>query len=207
MRKLVLLSLLTLLLQSKMHSQNELGVKIGLASYDLPQYEIGSTHDLKMSVLDATYGFQLGVYGRLGLWGLYIQPELLFNSNAIRYKIENLGNVDTLSQIFTTRYHDLDIPVLIVITPSIFKIYAGPVGHYHFDKISEFTSKTKIREALDNLTYGYQFGGGISFQGFTLDVRYEGNFSKTFKRFIIDDKEFEMDKSPARVIFSIMFAF
>ena len=207
MRKIFLVCTLAFFMSIHLYSQNELGLKLGLTSYDLAQKEIGSTEELKLSIKDAGYGFQFGIYGRIGLLGLYVQPEILLNSNIVRYKLEDLDNLDTLAQIRSTKYQDLDIPVLIMISPGFFKIYAGPVGHYHYKKISEFTNRDKIKEALNNLTYGYQFGVGITFNSLTLDVRYESNFSNTFKTFIIDDKEFKIDESPARVIFSAWFAF
>ena len=63
----------------------------------------------------------------------------------------------------------------------------------------------KIKEEFKNLTYGYQLGAGVTFSGLTIDVRYEGNFSKSIKSFNIDGKTYEIDDSPSRVIFSLWF--
>ncbi len=186
-------------------SQNEFGIKLGMSSYDIPKDNINNQQDLKISIKDASYGFQAGVYGRIGLLGLYVQPEILFNSNSYNYKLHNLGNADSLDQIRTSKYQNLDIPVMLMITPAFLKIYGGPVGHYHINSISDFTEKDKIKEEYKKITYGYQFGAGITLSGLTIDVRYEGNFGKNIKSFKIDGQEFLVDDSPSRVIFSLWF--
>ena len=186
-------------------SQSEFGIKIGMSTYDIPKDNITNSSDLKLSIKSASYGFQAGVYGRLGILGINIQPEILFNSNTYNYKISNLNNVDSLGQIRSTKYQNLDIPVMIMFSPAFFKVYAGPVGHYFINNISDFKDTDKIKEEFKNLTYGYQLGAGVTFSGLTIDVRYEGNFSKSIKSFNIDGKTYEIDDSPSRVIFSLWF--
>lgn len=205
MKNVFLSFVLFLLISSPIFSQSEFGFKLGISSYDIPKSEIGNTEDLQLTIKDASYGFQAGIYGRLGLLGIYVQPELLFNSNFVNYRLQDLNNLDTLDKIRTARYQNLDLPVMLIISPSIFKIYAGPVGHYFINNMSDFTKKDKIKEIFNNLTYGYQAGVGIAFSGVTIDVRYESNFSKNIKTFIVDETEFKIDKSPSRFIFSLWF--
>jgi len=94
-----------------------------------------------------------------------------------------------------------------MVNPSIFRFYAGPVGHYLIDDISDFTQKDKIKEILTNLKYGYQAGVGVAVKSVTFDVRYEGSISKTIRTFEIDGKEFTLDDSKSRFIFSVWFRF
>ncbi len=206
MKKLIFyFSVLLLLSSTTTNAQNEFGIKLGVSSYDLPNSEINSSKDLKLSLNDASYGLHFGVYGRIGILGINLQPEILFNSNPYHYKLNDLTNVDSLDNIRTTKYQNLDIPVLIMLSPAFFKLYAGPVGHYRIKSISDFTSKDKVIEIFNNLKFGYQFGAGITLNGLTVDVRYEGNFSKTFKTFSIDGHEYQVDDSPSRVNISLWF--
>lgn len=186
-------------------SQNEIGLKFGLSSYDFSTNQNITTSKIKLAIDNASYGFQAGIYARIGLFGFYLQPELDFNSNTINYRIKNLNNLDSLNQIRTSSYKNIDVPVLFMITPSIFKIYAGPVGHYLINDVSDFLKKDKIKEMAKNLKYGYQLGLGVSINSLTLDVRYEGNFYKNIKSFEIDGKEYYLDDSKSRFIFSIWF--
>jgi hypothetical protein len=206
MKRILLLSLIWLLLSFAINAQSEFGFKAGLSSYDLTARHIGSTSDLKLSLKDSQYGFHAGIYGRLGLLGIHIQPEIIFNSNRVSYKLDNLTFADTIEDIRTTRYQNIDVPVLLMVTPSIFKIYAGPVGHYFLNSISDIDDKYKIKEEFEKFRYGYQLGAGITFKGLTVDVRYEGNFSKYQKTFIIDGQEFNSDESPSRIIMSVWFS-
>lgn len=206
MKQLFLILILGVIATGVVKSQNEFGFKAGLSSYDLADRNIGSTSDLKLSLKDSKYGFHAGIYGRIGLMGVYIQPEVLFNSNRVSYKLNDLTSADTIEQIRTSRYQNIDIPVLLMLTPSIFKIYGGPVGHYFLNSVSDIDDKYKIKEEFKKIRYGYQLGAGFTIKGLTLDFRYEGNFSKYYKTFVIDGKEFNADDSPSRIIFSLWFS-
>jgi len=207
MKKVLILIFAIVLVSGISYSQNEMGLKIGLSSYDLPKNNYTNSKDVKLSIESALYGFQFGMYARIGLLGFYIQPEIDFNSNRVRYRIHDLDNLDTLNSIRTSTYRNIDIPVLFMINPSIFRFYAGPVGHYLIGDVSDFTHKDKIKEILNNLKYGYQTGVGVSFKSITVDLRYEGSISKTVKTFEIDGKEYSLDDSKSRYIFSIWFKF
>lgn len=185
-------------------SQNQIGLKVGLSSYDFKTSNSLSTENIKLSISDASYGFQAGIYGRLGLLGIYIQPEICFNSNTVHYKLEELDKPGTIKEIRTASYRNLDFPVLFMITPAVFNFYAGPVGHYFLNDISDFKEKDKIKEMFKELTYGYQLGGGISLDKFTIDIRYEGSFSKNIKTVSIENQDFKISDSPSRFIFSLM---
>lgn len=205
MKKALFIFIVTVLTISNSFSQNEIGVKLGLSSYNIPKSN--NSKELKLSIANASYGFQAGIFARIGLFGFYLQPEVDFNSNTVRYKISDLDNIDTLNNIRTSTYRNIDIPILFMINPSIFRFYAGPVGHYLIDDISDFTQKDKIKEILANLKYGYQAGVGVAVKSVTFDVRYEGSISKTIRTFEIDGKEFTLDDSKSRFIFSIWFRF
>ena len=205
MKQLILLSIICFACQNIMSAQNAFGIKAGLSSYDLANSHIASTSDIKFGLKNSKYGFHAGIYGRLGILGVYLQPEILFNSNSVNYKLSDLTTADTIEHIRTSKYQNIDIPVLIMITPSIFKLYAGPVGHYFLNSVSDIDRKFDIKEEVKKLRFGYQFGAGISFSGLTLDFRYEGNFSKQYKTFIIDGQEFKSDDAPSRVLISLWF--
>jgi hypothetical protein len=206
MKQLFLILIIWLTVSVVVNCQNEFGFKGGLSSYDLANRNIGSTSDLKFSLKDSKYGFHAGIYGRIGLMGIYIQPEVLFNSNSISYKLNDLTSADTIEQIRTSKYQNIDIPVLLMLTPSIFKIYGGPVGHYFLNSVSDIDNKYKIKEEFKKMRYGYQLGAGFTIKGLTIDFRYEGNLSKYYKTFIIDGKEFNADDSPSRILISLWFS-
>lgn len=206
MKNIILVGLICTGFLINMYSQNEFGIKAGLSSYDLANRSIASTSDLKLSLKESNYGFHAGVYGRLGLFGIYLQPEVVFNSSTFSYDLNDLTTADSIEDIRTSKYQNIDVPVLVIITPSIFKLYGGPVGHYFLNSISDLKKNNNIKEEIEKFRFGYQFGAGITLKGLTIDVRYEGNFIKYYKTFTIDGVQYKADDSPSRILVSLWFA-
>lgn len=191
---------------STIQAQSQLGVKFGLSSYDLPTDVLDLTgRDLQLSVENANYGVHFGLYGRLGLLGFYLQPEILFNSNSVQYRIQDFNSTGTINDVVTEHYRNIDIPVLIMFTPAFFRVYAGPVGHYYLQSTSALSNLEGFKEEFKKLSYGYQAGLGIQIAGLMVDVRYEGNLSKFGDQFIIDGRPYSFSTTPSRVLMSLSF--
>jgi len=206
MKKLVLSSSLFFFMLSTLLAQNQVGLKFGLSSYDLPSDVLElSGKDLQLSVENANYGIHFGVYARLGILGFYLQPELNFNSNSVQYRIQDFNDIEAVDDIRTEHYQNIDIPVLIMFTPSIFRVYAGPVGHYFLNSTSELKTISGLKEEFKTLSYGYQAGAGIQIAGLSLDVRYEGNFNKFGDHIVIDGNPYQFSSTPSRFLVSLGF--
>lgn len=206
MKKIVLTSSLILFVLSSILTQNQVGIKVGLSSYDLPSDVLDlSGKDIQLSIENANYGVHFGVYARLGLLGFYLQPELSFNSNSVQYRIQDFNDTEVVDDIRTEHYQNIDIPVLIMFTPSIFRVYAGPVGHYFLNSTSELKTINGLKEEFKTLTYGYQAGVGIQILGLSLDVRYEGNFNKFGDHIVIDGEPYQFSSTPSRFLLSVGF--
>ena len=203
MKNLLLTSLLIVFATWIMPAQNEFGIKAGLSSYDLAEQHFSNSSELNLAVKNSRYGFHAGVYGRLRIGFLNIQPEIIFNSSSAHFSLNEYTQSDTFNQLFSSNYREIDIPVLIMLTPSIFKIYAGPVGHYFLNSVSDISSKSKIKEEFKKLSYGYQIGGGITLNKLTIDLRYEGNFSNRYKLLTLGVEDFLFHKSPSRILLSV----
>ena len=206
MKNILLSGVIFLSMFSLLPAQSQLGIKLGLSSYDLPDDVLElSGKDLKLSVENANYGFHFGVYGRIGLLGIYIQPEVNFNSNSVQYRLTDLNNTGAIDDIRTEHYRNIDIPVLIMVAPSIFRVYAGPVGHYFLHSSSELKTIDGLKEEFKKLSYGYQAGAGIQIAGISLDLRYEGNFSKFGDHILIDGEPYHFSGTPSRFLLSLGF--
>lgn len=203
MKNLLITILLITLTSTILTGQIEFGLKAGLSSYDLAEHKFVNTSELNLAVKNSRYGFHAGIYGRIGIGFLFVQPEVLFNSSSANLTLTEYTQGDTLRQLFSSKYREIDIPVLIMLSPSIFKIYAGPVGHYFLNSVTDINSKSKIREEFKKLSYGYQFGGGITLDKFTIDLRYEGNFGNRYNSIELGGEDFVFDKSPSRIMLSV----
>jgi hypothetical protein len=206
MKRVLLAIIVAFLSLPTLQAQSQIGLKVGLSSYDLPSDILQlNGRDVQLSVENANYGIHFGLYVRIGILGFYLQPELLFNSNSVQYRIEDFGSTGTVDDIRTEHYQNIDIPVLVMLTPSIFRLYAGPVGHYFLNSSSELKSLEGLKEEFKTLTYGYQAGAGIQLGGLMVDVRYEGNLNKFGDHLIIDGRPYEFSRTPSRVMLSLAF--
>jgi hypothetical protein len=207
MKKIWIPLFIIFLSSSFINSQSQIGIKLGLSSYDLPMDAIDlNNEELQLSVENANYGVHFGAYVRIGLLGFYIQPELNFNSNSVDYRIQDFDATEgTVDEIRTAHYQNIDIPVLIMFNPSIFRLFAGPVGHYFLDSSSELKSIKGLKEEFKTLTYGYHAGVGIQIGSLGIDLRYEGNFTKFGNQITLEGQPFEFSTTPSRIIASLAF--
>ena len=205
MKKLFFSLVLLVFITNFIRAQFSVGVKAGISSSDLKYENISAFNHIVPTAKDAHYGIQAGIWAKIGILGFNLQPEILFNSNTASFEFADIGEQSTTSDVINAKYHNIDIPVLLMFSPGFLKIYGGPVGHYFLNDFSIFQNKTQINQEFKKFTYGYQFGAGITIKRFTFDVRYEGRISEQLAILTYKDQEFILDNSPSRLLFSIWF--
>src|SRR5690606_6778928 len=116
----------------------------------LPSFKLGIKGGLGFSSLssegklfnsDTKTGFQLGAWGRVGLAGFHVQPEVYYASKKAGIKTSNNEEGDAT-------FKSMDVPILlgtkIGLGPVGFRIQAGPVFSFAQDgkvvNISEATN-------------------------------------------------------------------
>ena len=145
----------------------------------LPTFKLGIKGGLGFSSLssegkffnsDTKTGFQLGAWGRVGIGGFHVQPEVYYASKKAGIKTESGQDGDAT-------FKSMDVPVLlgtkIGLGPIGARIQAGPVFSFAQDgkvvNISEATSWDKYKK---NST-GIIGGVGVDISSLTIDLRYE----------------------------------
>ncbi len=119
-----------------------------------------------------------GVYGRLKikLIGIFVQPELVYNTRGYNFNItEPITN--TTINIKQQAYY-IDMPVLVGLKMFKFlRVYAGPNFQYllkneitGIDDIVDF-KKTDMKKA----NTGVQIGFGLDLSKFRVDLKYDFN--------------------------------
>jgi hypothetical protein len=192
------------------------GIRGGISTPDIKPGDVDSlvfkrvtgtsTEDWKIKVSDANYGYHFGVWGRLKIAGFYVQPEVLFNSSKVEYKIGKLQASSTLDSIKSETFQNLDIPVLVGTKLGSFRLSAGPVAHIRIGGASDLTKAGDFSEKFKTATWGYQLGLGFDAGRVGIDLRYEGNGSKFGNQLSIGGKPYEFSKAPARFIASVAIA-
>ncbi|MDO8367403.1 MAG: outer membrane beta-barrel protein [Saprospiraceae bacterium] len=162
----------------------------------------GADPNFNFGVNGRNFGTQFGGYMRFGN-KFFIQPEVLFNSNKIDYKIGESGVGEVIKN---EKYQYLDIPVLMGVKLGPVRLQAGPVGHYFLNSRSELTDYNGYEARFKQMTWGWQGGLNVGFKRISLDFRYEGNFSKQGEHITFFGDQYNFSDSPARFIVGLNFA-
>ncbi len=207
----ILVFLPLLFLSAYASAQIEFGLKAGLATQSLEgesfSFSRAGRQDLKFALEDANYGFQFGALLRLPLSEvLTLQPEVTFNSSKNTYRLDD-PDAATPSVVLEERYNDVNVPVLLSYKVAFLRLNAGPVGHFYLSDTGDLKDAAGIERTFDTFNLGYALGGSIDIGPLTLDVRYDGNFSKYGKTFTVQDNSFQIDQAPKRWIGSVAYRF
>jgi hypothetical protein len=162
---------------------------------------------------NAKLGFHLGVFTRIKVAFIYIQPELLFNQSNGQFVIteqdpDNLSSV--IQNVTSQKFNKFDVPVMVGLKFKAFRFNAGPVATIMLnesdglrDKIAQLTGSS-VSSNLKNAVFGYQVGVGLDFKRFaTLDLKYEGNLSKLGETMSIGSSNFQFDQRSPQLIASL----
>ncbi len=121
---------------------------------------------------DTKTGYQLGLWGRVGVAGFHVQPEAYFASKKV--------GVETEGQEGDATFKSFDVPVLlgtkIGLGPIGVRIQAGPVFSFAQDGKVSFTTATDW-DRYKKTSTGIIGGIGADISKFTVDLRYEHGLS------------------------------
>jgi hypothetical protein len=152
----------------------------------------------------ARYGYHGGIFLQIQAGGFFIQPEALYNSTTVEYRIDEIPSGE---QIFTDSYRTIDFPIMLGLKSGPIRLGGGPVAHLHFEGNSGFGDYDGFDPLLDDLTWGWQAGVGLDFWKLHIDLRYEGNFTKLGDHITFFGREFDFATNNNRLLASLGFSF
>ncbi|MDR6735978.1 MULTISPECIES: porin family protein [unclassified Sphingobacterium] len=154
----------------------------------LPGFEVGVKGGLNFSKLksdgkyfnsDTKAGYQAGLYGRVGVLGFHIQPEVYLTgkNTTVNGKDEN-GSTTTTNVKFTS----IDVPVLLGkrfgLGPIGARIQTGPIFSFNVDdKQAKFIDQLNPNNYKKSGT-SWAFGVGADVSSLRVDLRYEMGLNK-----------------------------
>lgn len=137
-------------------------------------------------------GYHLGIFAKVGD-KLYFKPELIYTSTKSSYDNDEF------------KMKKLDAPLLIgvkILGPV--SVFGGPALQYIVD--TEFDGIT-IDDVHDDFSVGLNFGIGLNFNKFGIDLRYERGFNDNEATFINNNIGTDMisriDTRPDQLILSL----
>jgi len=217
MKRFYLVLLLTVFALPSVFGQLQFGVKGGIVSAsstldkNLTQEQLMEANveydELKMKAQDAKVGFQAGLFGRLSIAALYVQPELMFTSTSSRVKVNEVysnGIDSTYSTIKNQEFKRIDIPIMVGWKFGPARLQAGPVGTIMLDQKSALEAAGDYKEEFNGAAWGYQVGVGLDLLNtLTIDAKYEGSLSKLGESVTIGNADYSIDNRPNQFIVTV----
>jgi len=170
--KKAILTIMALLMINVIYGQFTLGPRVGFSSssIDFDPFTIGGE---TISSGNATTGFHVGIFSRITLGFLYIQPEALFTQSGGEIQLDD----GVLNDIREIEFNKLDFPVMLGTRfLKVLRVQAGPTLSLLLDaKVAGL--EEEIKSGYKDATIGYQAGVGLDLWNLVLDLKYEGNLS------------------------------
>jgi len=133
-------------------------------------------------------GFHAGLFGRLDLGRLYLQPELVYNEKGSRVTIP-AGAGATGGTTDEVKLKTLDVPVLLGVKlvdaeVANLRLMGGPVFSNTLQQRSEALQRISEKNfSFNKQNVGYQVGLGVDIATITLDARYESSLREISSEF------------------------
>jgi hypothetical protein len=207
MKKLLII-LLGALIMLPAFSQLKFGIKAGLSTTSISMDQAVSltgqagTYTVK-ALESAHYGFHGGIFMRLSLLGLYIQPEALFATAENSYSITKPGAIKPEEVV--QKLNKLDIPVLLGFKLGPVRLNAGPAATIAIGSPRALITDPSLTDLYSKTSFGYQAGVGFDlFKLLTFDVRYEGSLKKYQNQIEnLTHSKVNLDNRPNSFLFSV----
>lgn len=196
-----------MMLSTLSYSQFELGIKTGISSTDLSPKSIvinNGGNDMTLSIKEANYGFHLGLYTRVTIANIFIEPSFLFNSSSVDYNLsEEIFDTGIISSIRSESYNNLDIPLMVGIKVGPLRLQGGPVAHIFLNSSSDLAALSGYAQKFKDASYGIQGGIGLDILKVRLDFNYETNLSLFGDHINVDGQPYDFDQRPGRIVASV----
>ncbi|MCR9290357.1 MAG: PorT family protein [Bacteroidetes bacterium] len=186
-------------------AQLKVGIKAGMSTYDIDPAEVDFS-DLKIAINEANYNFHFGGFVRGQIGNFYVQPEVLWNSNSVDFRVDDFGD-GLVSKVFKEKYNYLDVPLLVGLKLGPLRVNTGPVGHIFMNSKSDFDGVDDFEARFKEFTMGWQAGIGLDIWKFMVDLKYEGNFSDFGEHLTVAGQPVDFNQKPKRLMLTLGMSF
>jgi len=157
-------------------------------------------------VQNSQWGWHAGIFLRIKLLGIYLQPEAIFASNTFDYNVtEVVGGPKTL---MSQKFNRLSVPILLGFKLGPLRINAGPAASINIGSPKELISEPNFQDLYKSAVWGYQAGIGIDlFKKLTIDARYAGGFGSQEGSTTLGTQTFTFTNAPPSILLSVGFMF
>lgn len=195
MKRILLLLLAVVGLNA--NAQIDFGLRAGANFTDMNLKDFGQSQFYnELSNGGRAFGYHAGVYLKVNLLLIKLQPELLYTRvNGSINGTNALGN--TISK--DLGINRFDIPLLAVFGLGPVRLGLGPVYSYQFGTIGDVFDD----EGVNNSAWNAQLLAGVSLGKIILDVRYEFGLSSALDYLSLDGNQVDLKANPSQVIVAL----
>lgn len=182
------LNLLFLIISLSAFSQFEYGIKGGISlNSNLNINSKIESIENTINIFESRNGQHIGVFLKLSINDLFVRPEIIYSKIKNSYDIPPFVLAQTNNIITDFNQHKIDIPVMLGYKFfGLLNVFAGPrfefIKNVSYDNIDLDDLKNKYR-------LGLQYGIGIKFGKFEIDLRAERGFTKNEINFMKNQAE------------------
>ena len=204
MKKIITFLFISCLAVSAINAQVDVGVKAGLNLTNISGEINTDDYDI-LSSPGSKLGYHFGGFLRASLFGLFIQPELVFTSIASEFTVTDKNTA--VEELGKQKIGRIDIPVIIGANLGSLRLGIGPVGSIIVSEKSDLTDITGYETKLKSATFGYHLGVGLNIWKLGFDIRYEGNLTKLGDQIVVGGQALTFDSRAKQGIFSLSYSF
>jgi len=188
------------------------GIKFGAESNTTPKYSIsqsGGSHWNIEAMKNASWGFHGGIFTRIKIFNLFIQPEVVFASNSFEYTVQQPAPLWSssihLQEIKSQKFNRLSVPILVGMKFGPLRVNAGPAANIQIGTPKALINDPNFSDMYKSTVWGLQAGVGIDIlKKLTLDARYAGGLGKRFGDSVtIGNQNFKLDHSQKTFLISV----
>ena len=186
------------------------GIKAGAELNTTPEYCISHTgwHVPIVTEENTSWGFHGGIFTRIKIFNLFIQPEIVFASTSYDYA---LGNKAVYGGVpVSQRFNKLSVPLLVGMKLGPLRVNAGPAANIQIGTPKALIEDTpNFKDMYKSAVWGYQAGIGFDIlKKITLDARYAGSLGGKYGNTVtLFGQEFKLDHSQKSFLLSVGFMF
>ena len=196
------------------NAQFRAGIKGGINVMDLSAPTLTIMNESGVDAYDLSIdktkiGVHIGFFFQGEFGPVFVQPELLFNSQGVDYRFTNLIDPSAQVEVRDETYQTLDFPMILGLKFGPVRIGGGPVGHLFLNSnsdIDDFLGEDYSAD-FNTLSWGWQAGLGLDFWKLHIDARYEVNFDDFANHMNYFGESYSFGDTPSRVVVSIGISF
>ena len=209
----LLLTVIATFMAAETFAQVRTGVKGGINLIEMAPDPVtivdeGGSSVYAMSVDKSKIGVHIGFFVQAEIGPVFIQPEILFNTQSIDYRFEGL-QPDLDVEIRDENYQTLDFPITVGLKFGPVRFGGGMTGHLFLNSNSDIDDflGTDYEANFNTLSWGWHGGIGLDIWKLHIDARYEGLLDNWGNHMTFYGNDYEFNDKPGRIVVSLGISF